>query len=50
MPEDVTDAEPDKKYYRCNLGSRAIIPLTKSSNGNIVRELSIPLNSGHGIF
>ncbi|KAJ7260078.1 hypothetical protein C8J57DRAFT_1233095 [Mycena rebaudengoi] len=43
MPEDVTDAEPDKKYYSCNLGCRAIIPLTKSLNRNIVREENEPM-------
>ncbi|KAJ7469791.1 hypothetical protein B0H11DRAFT_2196741 [Mycena galericulata] len=35
-PEDVENAEADKKYYKCNLGSHTVIPLTKTSNGNIV--------------
>ncbi|KAJ7938541.1 hypothetical protein B0H13DRAFT_1851488 [Mycena leptocephala] len=34
--EDVPNAELDKKYYKCNLGNRTIISLTKTSNGNIV--------------
>ncbi|KAJ7816559.1 hypothetical protein B0H13DRAFT_2380354 [Mycena leptocephala] len=35
-PEDVDNAEHDKKYFKCNLGGRTIIPSTKTSNGNIV--------------
>ncbi|KAJ7734348.1 hypothetical protein DFH07DRAFT_780342 [Mycena maculata] len=33
---DVDNAEADKNYFKCNLGNRAVIALTKTVNGNFV--------------